>query len=168
MTKRKNVTLPPPYEQMYQELSDSGEFKRAFGSFSAFVQEMLERYHEDPERIRAEYHKKKAEKHRRLMEEFEDKSSTSLEEKEQERELKELEFFTNLEDSLKNRKNSSLKKWEKNRHEVYRKFEDAWVQKYSKKFGKIDLSEFRQKAMNHIDDELQEEIQEVIQVEARK
>lgn len=164
MTERKNVTLKAPFDQMFKDLKARGEFDRSFGSFSEFVQAMIEDFHDDPDRVRAEYHKKKVERHQKLRQNYEQLSESDLDEESDELEEKEEEFFNEFYQLLKKKKGG--RKWHNDKAQVYKNLENGWIRKYQKDFGTIREKEFREKLEKYVDeDKLQElEILETLEV----
>lgn len=154
MTERKNVTLKEPYDQMYKDLKARGEFSRSFDSFSGFVQAMVEQYHDNPDAVRAKYHKEQSERHKKLKKNFEDLSEESVQEDVGDLQEAEEEFFQDFIDLIKSKKGS--KKW-RTGERGYSNYENGWIRKYSKKFNPINESDFRKKLMKYSgEDELQE------------
>lgn len=156
MTDRKNVSLAEPYASMYEDLKARGEFNRAHGGFSQFVQDKIEEFHENPQRVRAEHHKKEEERHRKMKKALADRAG-GLESSSESPEVDEKEFFSNFLERIKKRKDSP--EWYSNPAKVYRDLEDGWIRRYSKKFTSIKESEFREKFLETIgEDKIKEEL----------
>jgi hypothetical protein len=164
MTERKNVTLKDPYDEMFQDLKARREFQRSFGSFSEFVQAMIEEFHRDPDKVRAQYHQRKVERHKKLKQNYEELSDSDMEKESEELEEQEQEFFQEFYELLKEKKGT--RKWHQNKMKTYKNFEDGWIRKYQKQFGSIREKEFRKKIEKYIGQEKLEDLGLVGEIEA--
>jgi len=164
MTIRKNITLKDPYDQMYQDLKSRGEFKRSYGSFSEFIQAMVEEFHDNPDAVREEYHKEKVNFHKKMRQNFQELSEENRDEGIEDLEEEEKEFFNNFLELLNKKKGS--KEWRNDHISVYEKYENGWIRKYKKKFTAIQEPEFRKKLQSYCEEnQLQElEILQKVQV----
>lgn len=123
---------------MYRDLERRGEFEARFNSFSEFIQCMIEDFHENPERVEAEYHKQKAELHKERAEKLEEELNVKQEA--EQTQVQDQEWLKNKVNWLyrKGRSNGGVKA-------AFDEREKNLVQKYSREFDSINPRSLRKR-----------------------